>query len=248
MELAAVMKPNSPYSGIVFNEVSALSSTIPDNKGEDSNWIEIYNKGSQTIPLNKIQIELNGAPEISWPLSRTDTSFIAPGQFKVFWADNELREGDSHLPFKFNGESETIRLSQKVGDIKMIIDTFKLSGKYYNATIGRYPDGNTGFYFMTSATPGAENLYRLTDGNEITDEKAIIVYPNPARDHMYIQLSNYCDAHISATITDQEGREHLEFTLGNTLDKINLTGLGQGSYILKIVIGNKVFYKKLMIL
>ncbi len=248
MELTAVMKPDLAYTGLVFNEVSALSSTTPDNKGEDSNWIEIFNKGNQTIPLNKVLIEFNGNREISWPLSHSDTSFIAPGQFKVFWADNELREGDSHLPFKFDGENAIIRLTQKTGDIKITMDTFNVSGKYYNATIGRYPDGNTGLYFMTSATPGAQNLYRLTDGNEITDEKAIIVYPNPARDHMYIQLSNYCDAHISATVTDQQGRERLRFTIENTLDEINLTGLRQGSYILKIVIGDKVFYKKLMIL
>lgn len=243
MELTANLKPDPSYTGLVFNEVSATN-----NKGEDDNWIEIFNKGNQTIPLNKVAIEFRGDKEIRWPLSQNNASVLAPGQFKVFWTDNELHEGESHLPFKLSGNGEIIRISQTVGETKNILDTFHVSGKYPDVTLGRYPDGNNQFYFMTVATPGHENIYQKIDGTEITDESEVNIYPNPARDHLYIQLKNYRDANIWITVIDQESRERLKFSLENTLQRINLSELRQGSYILKITIGNKIFYKKLMIM
>lgn len=247
MELTAILKPSIPVSGLVINEVSVPGNFSRDDKEEEESWLEIYNNGNQNIALNKIKIEYTGNDTIVWPLASFDTSIIKPGQFVIYWTDQEISEGQNHLPFKLEGIGETIRIIQMTGDYQNILDTFKVDKFYFESTVGRYPDGNNRIYFMALPTPGTKNKLAEIDPTEITDS-FIQLFPNPAKDHIYLRLMNFQNSNIHATIFDINGRNCFSFSMDNTLEKVNLTTLKPGIYALRIIIGHHTFYKKLMIM
>lgn len=66
--------------------------------------------------------------------------------------------------------------------------------------------------------------------NEVTKDKVVMLFPNPAKDVLYIQGNKLEDSEIE--IYNLEGRKINEFKLEN--DHINVSSLPKGVYILKI--------------
>lgn len=81
------------------------------------------------------------------------------------------------------------------------------------------------------------NLDVLSTVDVSTEKASILVYPNPAVDVVYIESKNM----KNATIYDMAGKKLLE----STTNKLNVSALPKGVYIIKIVTSdNKIFGKK----
>jgi len=74
----------------------------------------------------------------------------------------------------------------------------------------------------------------IFDGvNELKSEVPIILYPNPVKDYLQIQLQPK-QAGSEYYIADQTGRRVMNGNLMNEFNTLNLTSLCQGCYFLTV--------------
>jgi hypothetical protein len=108
--------------------------------------------------------------------------------------------------------------------------TVKGSGvvKVYVYQDGYYHMGDTLTWNVTSSAVGVDDLL-------VTN--AIVVYPNPVKDHLQIDLQNSGIKTDSGYILDALGREVIRFPLLQQNNTIDVSGLKDGCY--NVVIGTR---------
>jgi len=95
-------------------------------------------------------------------------------------------------------------------------------------------NGDTLTWYVNTSSVGIEELF---------DSKGIMVYPNPASDVLYLDLNT---AEVSsASLTDGSGRVVLEIPLQNS-NRINLSNLSKGFYILNLETGSGRLSKRIV--
>lgn len=106
---------------IIITEVLASNKiTIADNKGQYSDYIEIYNKGDKPINLEGYGLSDDLFKLLMWKFPDVT---IKPGQHLLVFAsgkgvvDTDLEEGYIHTNFKVAAYKETIVLSDPMGTI-----------------------------------------------------------------------------------------------------------------------------------
>jgi hypothetical protein len=79
----------APIPQLWLNEVQAFNNAgIMDNFGEREPWIELYNAGPTTVNLSSYYLSDNYDTNLTrWQFP--GSASIAPGEFKVIWADGE---------------------------------------------------------------------------------------------------------------------------------------------------------------
>jgi len=99
------------------------------------------------------------------------------------------------------------------------------------------------FNFTTMPAEGINDMYFKTAG--------INIYPNPANTEVNVQMNVTESANIEFTLIDLVGQtliaKNLNFTAGMNDEKINLSNLSNGIYLLKMKKGNSVYTNKLII-
>ncbi len=107
---APVGTPSDKYNGLVISEVmSANSSAVPDDKGEFSDWVEVWNSTSQDMDLSGVGMSdrsdrvLFLFPKMTLP---------ANGRVVVFASDTNAADAGSalHAKFKLSSSGETVYL------------------------------------------------------------------------------------------------------------------------------------------
>jgi hypothetical protein len=78
-----------------LNELQAFNNAgITDNFGEREPWIELYNAGPSAVDLSSLYLADNYDTNLTrWQFPAGAT--IAPGEFKVIWADGEPGESSA---------------------------------------------------------------------------------------------------------------------------------------------------------
>jgi hypothetical protein len=151
---------------LVINEIIASNSTgITDEMGEFEDWIEIYNPGTGTVDLAGMFLTDNFDDRHEWEIPAGYS--LAPGEFLVVWADNDLGDGPLHASFKLSSGGEEVGLydTEDLGNAK--IHGFKYGLVAADIAIGFLPDLGSGrdahFSFgyspeyLSTPTPGASN-------------------------------------------------------------------------------------------
>ena len=187
---------NRFVSGLVINEISAKPSGVVDNAGDEEDWIELYNAGTQTINLAGLYLTDNLSQQTKHIIlpGTTGEMVMAPGQYKVFWADEEPVEGASHLSFKLSADGEAVGLYQKVDNVVYAIDELFYNVQSNTGSFSRIPNGEGPFDFTGTVTPGSVNTVVLS----IPEETKFSVYPNPVSSSFSIQIR---DPHYSGCTT-----------------------------------------------
>ncbi len=144
---------------VYINEISAGTSRTTDTEGVQSEWIEIVNKSTNTVDLSGWGLSDNAGHPRKWQFAQGAT--IAPGEYlTVKLGDSDVQDvskksyqanfGLSLLP----DAGETITLCAPDG---AIIDRVPLPRQYASISYGRI-DGQSGFFYLAKATPGAQNI------------------------------------------------------------------------------------------
>ncbi len=100
----------------------------------------------------------------------------------------------------------------------------------------------------TAHKPGGEvylNEDEYTASSLEENSHKVIIYPNPAKDFVYIEVSNFQIERIR--ITDLLGRELLNMDISNDSTTININKLPQGIYFVQIYGNNRMLIEKLII-
>ncbi|MCF7913078.1 MAG: CotH kinase family protein [Candidatus Cloacimonetes bacterium] len=202
---------------IVINEFMADNlSTIMDNAAEFDDWIELYNFGNSTVDIAGLFISDDGQNLTKWQMpSGYPQTIIAPGQFLLLWADEDIEQGVLHLDIKLSANGEEIFLTCPNG--YTTIDSIVFQTQITDMSYGRYPDASPDWDFMDQPTPGTANyffdhIYGDVDDNGIVEaydsslilQYVVGLYPedwlawqNIIAD---VDLNNYIDAYDAAII------------------------------------------------
>ncbi len=191
---------NTPEKKIYINELMAENNiTISDNKNQKEDWIEIYNDKNDTIDLAGY-IFSDGYKTHRIP-DGSDSTKIAPKGFKLFWADDDKKQGVTHLNFKLSKEKDEVMLFSP--DRNELIDAISFSNQLGDISYGRRTDGASTWVYFSRGTPEASNNPRISAyyKNELN------VFPVPASDYINITLQDVEEQILDIEYYDLLGRK-----------------------------------------
>jgi len=148
--------------GLVINEFMASNQTTlidPDEPDEFPDWIEIYNGTSGTIDLEGMYLTDRLQDLTKWQIGAGVS--IEPGQYLIFYADDDGTQGVYHTNYHLSINGETIALVDKDG--KTIIDSILFDGQIEDVSYGRFPDGDNFWGFQQNPTPGWPNKMDISE-------------------------------------------------------------------------------------
>lgn len=129
---------SSVFAAVVINEI------YPKPNDETSEWIELYNNGSESVSLNE------------WKLENTEgekTSFIIPAS-RIIAPNGFLTFPRSETNIKLNDIGDTVSLYD-IGNTRIDSQSFP-STLGVNTSVGRSTDGGGSWVICT--TPATQNL------------------------------------------------------------------------------------------
>ncbi|MFM1768533.1 MAG: hypothetical protein RJA22_1062 [Verrucomicrobiota bacterium] len=145
-----------------LNELQASNTVgLLDNAGDRDPWIELYNPGPATVSLTGLYLANNYDTNLlQWAFPAG--SSVAPGEFKVIWADGEPGESTAsqmHTSFRLGGTAGTVALVRVSNNSTQVLDYLTYRNTTAGLSYGDYPNGQP-FYrqVLYSPTPGASNV------------------------------------------------------------------------------------------
>jgi len=207
--LSVQIQGSSILSDLVINEFMAGNTeTIADPQGEYDDWVEIYNRSSESISLEGIYLTDDPEDTVHWEFP--DTSIAGYGYILV-WTDND--DGDRpglHANFRLDKSGEYIGLYDTQANGNVMIDAYTFGSQQDDISQGRFPNGEGDFIFMATPTPGWENVFSTdVDRSEALLPESIHLYqnyPNPFNSDTWICYNLNSYAEVSLAIYDIQGR------------------------------------------
>ncbi|OYU66327.1 MAG: hypothetical protein CFE22_09945 [Cytophagaceae bacterium BCCC1] len=199
------------YAQIVVNEVMASNyTTIKDNTGAFSDWIEIYNIGNSTVDLNNYFLSDNPDKLDKFQLKSSTGSFqIGPKGFLLIWCSGFTSRGENHVSFSLSAESETIILSNP--ELK-IVNKVDFKDQRKDISFGRTIDAGTDLRYFQVASPNKTN-------------KGIPTYLGALSPPIFSQKGGFYNHSINLTISHEDPTVRLIYTEdGSIPDALNLGG------------------------
>ena len=159
-ELTAVEAPDDDAdvgttpTTLFINELMASNDgTIADPQGDEDDWIELLNTGSEAIDLTGMYLSDKSSRPLKWQFP-ADTS-IAAGGYLLVWADDDA--GDSpglHTNFKLSAGGESVVLSDVDARDNALIDSVDFPALAADVSYGRAPEATGPFGVLAVASPG----------------------------------------------------------------------------------------------
>ena len=175
-------------------------TTIADPFGDYDDWVELYNGDTTAIWLgNKFMTDnLNTPDKFALP-----DCTLSPGEFILFWADNDTIQGSTHTNFALSRSGEEIGLFIVESAGLIPIDTLIFGPQRTEVSYGRHPDGGKNWQFFTNSTPGYSNV--TTSINETFSPLPNTIalfqnYPNPFNSStiipFYVPTSTHAEVQV----------------------------------------------------
>lgn len=221
---------------LYINELMADNDTsIEDEEGKNEDWIELYYDGDGFVNPGVLYLTDDLANPIKYPLI---LGTIAAKSFHLIWADDDEDDGRFHANFKLGKGGEDLALFDAHGTL---IDWVPFGEQTTDVSYGRVEDGSDEWTFFDEPTPNASNTRIASVAPlQMID---LVVYPNPSSGTFTVQNSPM-DTWVE--VYDQSGRMLLaQHKLESTIE---LTDVPTGIYLLRLVSGNNVIVKRLVVI
>ena len=138
-----------------ITELLAVNNTVnKDEFGEYDDWFEIHNEDTRTVNLFGMFVSNNLNNPNAFELPAIT---LAPGEYKIFWADNEPTQGNLHVDFKLSSAGEEVGIFETVDHGNVLIHGWKYGLMSADISMGFMPETGTAPEYLTSPTPGASN-------------------------------------------------------------------------------------------
>lgn len=137
-------------SPLVINEVMASNDGAwIDAVGEAEDWVELVNTMTGSLHLEDYTLEDSKGEAITLPAIT-----LRGGQRVILWLDEEVDQGNNHLPLKLSASGDELTLRNKAGEV---LDTVTFTNAVTNESLLRMPDVVGDFVRCRYATPGTVN-------------------------------------------------------------------------------------------
>lgn len=147
------LTPDYDPEGLMISEIMPVNrSTLQDEDGDYSDWIELFNGSDRPVPLLDYILSDDDANHLKW---RFPERTIQPGEYLVVFASGKDRrpaEGALHTGFRLSGNGEALRLYNPEGDVVSYVE---YDAAVADQSLSRTPEGRitTG----VDPSPGHEN-------------------------------------------------------------------------------------------
>ncbi len=143
---------SAPTDAIVINEVmTSNKGMLIDDKGNSSDWIELFNQSDQPVDLSQFGLSDNEAKPDKWGFPNLS---LAPGGYVVVFmtgdSKSDVSNGIIHCSFKLSSAGEKLLLSNVSG----MVDSVDIPALPENVSYGRM-DGQ--WQALAGISPGFEN-------------------------------------------------------------------------------------------
>lgn len=220
LELQSTPYPMVEGISLVINELMSDNVTaVFDNSSEADDWCELNNSGS--VPLFLGGMYLTDDLEIPGKWALPDLT-INPGDWVLFWLDEDSDQGPLHANFKLSAAGETLALMTDDSDWH-IVDLVTFPALETDHSYGRASDGAADWVVFTSSTPDASNNQGGTSVSNL-QTSPFIPWPNPTTDALHFSKP------ASGTLSDGAGRLVSTFQQASSL---NLAHLAPGVFMLQ---------------
>lgn len=167
------------YSQIIkINEIqSSNSSTITDEDGDFSDWIELYNPSDSAVSLAGYYLSDNNSMLYKWEFPDIT---LESGDFLIVFASGKDRKTgiNLHTNFKLDKNGEDLYLVHNDG---VELDYFPPVQIYTNYSLGRIPNGNDNIQIIVNPSPGYSNNQSIVNETsaELIFSKETGIYSEP---------------------------------------------------------------------
>ena len=141
---------------LYINEVMADNKVTledPAEPGEFPDWFEVYNPNPFPVSMGGMYVTDVLSTPTKWQLPAEVT--IKSGEYLIFYADQDMTQGPTHVDFKLSNGGEAVGLFDRDG--VTAIDTVSFGIQTSDVSYGRYPDATGAWALMASPTPGKPN-------------------------------------------------------------------------------------------
>ena len=134
--------------------MSSNLSTIVDEDGNFSDWIEIYNSGEESVDLENFSLSDDLTILDKWQFPQLS---IDAGHHVIIFASgkNKFDDGILHVNFKIKSSGESIYLSSPDQNL---LDSIQAVNLVADVSYGRNHDGSLNFSYFENSTPGEPNV------------------------------------------------------------------------------------------
>jgi hypothetical protein len=248
VHIEAYFVPTSAVvSGLVINEVSVQNSENEDNYGEKDDWIEIYNNGTEAVDLTNLFVTDKLSNKLKYRIAagKVGDNAVAPGSYKLIWADGDVNQGPLHTNFRLSTDGEAVGLYQKIGEDVLKLDEVLFGPQQQLTTLSRIPNVTGSFVETMMATPLAENLFEAVMTVEDEFVAGFQVYPNPSRSTFKVLFDG---AKASYSIYNITGKMLSQKADASSGDEISIENHPNGIYLMVLSVNGKTHTKRLVIM
>jgi hypothetical protein len=233
--MVANFEPIEPIVGLVLNEVSTSQSFAKDNAGDAEDWIELYNAGTSAIDISGLMLTDDFSKKDKHVLDREIPWILQPGQYQIFWADEQPGQGANHLDFKLSADGEQIGIYHAAGFDTTVIAELIYSSQIPDFSLARIPNADGPFVLTNNLTPGTSNVAGET----------VLIFPNPADESTNLQILH---AGTRVTMFDSMGKKVSEYVFESPqLATFDLNHLNSGVYLVRVSSLNKQIQLRLIV-
>lgn len=211
--MVALQVPGGSDSPLRINEILAKNDNVnTDQSGEYDDWLEIYNSGSEALPLSGHYLTDDPNNLTKWMIPNGGVMLGAGGHI-IFWCDEDQEQLGLHTNFKLSANGEFLALVAPDGI--SIIDAFNFGPQQTDVSYGRLQDGGEEWGFFSMPTPGDPNApSSVVDSNTRPGNFTLFSFPNPFNASTQISYHLPVDGFTYLRILDLNGREVKQLTAG----------------------------------
>ena len=238
---------------VKVNEVSAGNSVYVNDWYKKNDWIELYNNTDVDIDAAGLYV----SDDIDQPLKyqitanngMVNTTIPARGHL-VVWADNLEPLTQIHTGFKLANDSGNVvtvassdvfvanndRYFSEHPGMESFVDGITYVSHRGDHTVGRYPDGASGFYLMSHPTYSQSNILLTTDRKTGEDISLMGDYGD-----FTLQLAkgwNWISHNLSTAIGTTHLSSNVQRIVGATKEAYNDTRYGMTGTLKSLDAGN----------
>ncbi len=160
------------YSGLVISEIMpANNSAVPDENGEYSDWVEIWNSSDHPIPLKGVGLsDRSDSIRFLFP----DVTLEADGRVIVFCSNtNRATAGETfHAKFKLSSVGETVYLYDPNA---FLIDSRKFQIMASDESWSLTPEGFRSVTYFSPGFPNTEEGHRQYQESIMVSGGALVI-------------------------------------------------------------------------
>ncbi|MGK0388725.1 MAG: hypothetical protein ACI94Y_001457 [Maribacter sp.] len=229
---------------VVINEFLASNNAYgSDQDGEYDDWVELYNTGSQAYDLSGHFLSDDGDLLEKWEFPQGTT--IAPDGYLIIWCDSDQTQTGLHTNFKLSAGGEHLFFIDTDG--ATILDDINYNNATQNISTGRYPNG-TGPFGEMEPTHNANNGFLSSIENMPNNDLNISIYPNPARDILYLDFSNLDTGVNSIAILNTQGKMMYQVEgNNNAIEALNVSQFATGIYFISVQTDEGYFTSRVVV-